>query len=53
MIRDALLVDDLRSISRLVVPEHHIQRAGLSAIDAQDHLPGCHERAEGSNGAAS
>jgi predicted TIM-barrel fold metal-dependent hydrolase len=36
--RDVLLVQDYLPISQLIVPEHHIDRAKVPAIDAHVHL---------------
>jgi predicted TIM-barrel fold metal-dependent hydrolase len=36
--RDALLIDDFRPISQLVVPEHHVRRAKFPVVDAHTHL---------------
>jgi len=45
--RDVLLIDDFKPISRLVVPEHPVQRARFPVVDAHNHLPVWHERAQG------
>jgi predicted TIM-barrel fold metal-dependent hydrolase len=45
--RNVLLIDDFKPISQLMVPEHRIQRAKFPVVDAHNHLPAWHERAQG------